>query len=947
MKKHLLFISLLASSLFIIQAQTIAFPGAEGFGRFAKGARAAGIPSIYHVTTLNDSGTGSLRDAISQPNRIVVFDVGGVIKLSSRLIFSQNLTIAGQTAPGDGVTVYGNGVTFSAANDIIVRYMRFRMGSGGESGKDAAGIANGSNMIFDHVSVSWGLDENFSINWDGKGSEPNNITIQKSIIGQGLMVHSAGGLIQTTGGVTIYKNLYIDNKTRNPKVKGLNQFSNNIVYNWGSGGGYILGGDSEGPSWGVIEDNYFIKGPSTGGTDAITRGNSNFQAYNKENILDYNVDGVLGGSIAPDSVLGSVTIVNSYNSFSNSPGTHPTLSNVLSPAAAYNWVIDSVGACIPARDEVDKYMINELKSLGTTGALINAEADLGLPGGVGYVFSAIKQVDTDNDGMPDSWEDANGLNKNLASDALLSNADGYLNIEKYINGITSGPAFVKYPNLVAVKAIGTDFITLKWANNASAATSIVLEQSTDNINFNEIIRLDPSLSEYKISGLSQVTTYYYRLKTINGTLESLYSTALKVKTLGTASAPIACTEPVPANQSLITSYTQTTLSWTNLTGNFGGVLHYDVFAGTSPDSLVMVADSIVGTNCTINIIPSKIYYWRVDAINYFGSQQGDLWSFTSGKKPEREKIAYWPLNETTGTTAVNEVYGVATAKGFTPTWSPGKFDNSITFPGAAGSGMVQSHYSAVSLDNKSFTVELWFKSSGGTVDYYLINKGSFVANTATGATGKWFGIQYNKVGSNDRVTWAVDDNVTKTALDIKPGSTYFNNAWTHIVCIRNKETALLQVYINGVLKGSVADKTGDISQIEDIVLGNANVAFTSTYAGQLDEVSIYNSVLTPEEILENYQKGLKTGFANASYNSNVSVYPLPFKNKMNIKSDELEGSTATVRIYCTTGQLVFTSNAVVENNQIQINGLEVLKSGIYVCSLRSVNNKQISFRVIK
>jgi len=931
-----------------ITAQTIAFPGAEGFGRFAKGARAAGIPSIYHVTTLNDSGTGSLRDAISQPNRIVVFDVAGVIKIASRLVFSDKLTIAGQTAPGGGITVYGNGVSFSGANNIIVRYMRFRMGSGGDSGKDAAGIANGSNMIFDHVSVSWGLDENFSISWDGKGTEPGNITIQKSIIGQGLMVHSAGGLIQTAGGITIFKNLYIDNKTRNPKVKGLNQFANNIVYNWGSGGGYILGGDSEGPSWGVIENNYFIKGPSTGGTSAFVRGNANFQAYNKENMLDYNVDGVLGGTVAPDSVLGPVTIVDSYNSFSNSPGTHPALNNLLTPTAMYSWALDSVGACIPARDEVDKFMINELKSLGTTGTLINAEADLGLAGGVGYVFSAKKQTDADNDGMPDSWEDANGLNKNLASDALLTNADGYLNIEHYINGIIAGPAYVKYPNLIAVKAIGTDFITLKWTNNASVATAIALEQSVDNVNFTEIARIDPALAEYKISGLSQVTTYYYRLKAINGTVESLYSESLKVKTLGAASAPIACTDPVPANQAAITSYTQTTLGWTNLTGNFGGVLHYDVFAGSSPDSLVMVADSIVGVSCTLNIVPSKTYYWRVDAINYFGSQQGDLWSFTSGKKPEREKVAYWPLNETSGTTAANEIYGFATAQNFTPTWGAGKIDNCVTIPSSpTNAALVQSHYDAISLGAESFTVEMWFKSSGGAVDWYLVHKGSHVKNSTTGATGKWFGVQYNKTGSNDRLTWGIDDDVTKTFIDVKPGSTYFNNTWNHLVCIRDVTTDKLYVYINGVLKGSTTDNTGNIAETENIVLGNTNVAFVNAFGGSIDDVSIYKGVLTPEEIMDNYQKGLKTGFGNASYNPDVDIYPLPFKDKLTIKSEELEGTMAHVSLYSTTGQLVFSNMTAIENNRIEITGLESLKSGVYICSIKSKNDKHVSFRVVK
>lgn len=238
--KKLITTLLLPLCMGTMYAQQLAFPGAEGYGRFAKGARASESPEIYHVTNLDDSGKGSLRDAVSQPNRIIVFDVAGVIKLKSRLVFSKNLTIAGQTAPGEGVVVYGNGVSFSAAENIIVRYLRIRMGIGGTSGADAAGIANGGNMIFDHVSATWGLDENFSINWDSKGFEPYNITIQNSIIGQGIMVHACGGLIQTNGGVTLYRNLYIDNKTRNPKVKGLNQFVNNVVYNWGEGGAYIL-----------------------------------------------------------------------------------------------------------------------------------------------------------------------------------------------------------------------------------------------------------------------------------------------------------------------------------------------------------------------------------------------------------------------------------------------------------------------------------------------------------------------------------------------------------------------------------------------------------------------------------------------------------------------------------------------------------------------------------
>ena len=193
-------IKLLAGLLFAggglaANAQQLAFPGAQGWGRFATGGRGG---TVYHVTNLNDSGTGSLRDAISQPNRIIVFDVSGVINIESRLVFKNNLYVAGQTAPGEGIVVYGNGVSFSGANNIIVRHVRFRMGKGGDSGKDCAGIANGANMIFDHCSISWGLDETFTINADGKGTPPQNITNSNCIIGQGLLPHTAGGLPATT-----------------------------------------------------------------------------------------------------------------------------------------------------------------------------------------------------------------------------------------------------------------------------------------------------------------------------------------------------------------------------------------------------------------------------------------------------------------------------------------------------------------------------------------------------------------------------------------------------------------------------------------------------------------------------------------------------------------------------------------------------------------------------
>ncbi|RYP18276.1 hypothetical protein DL765_003996 [Monosporascus sp. GIB2] len=173
----------------------LAFPGAEGLGREAVGGRTG---SVYHVTNLDDSGAGSFRDAVSKSNRIVIFDVGGTINITNRVVVSKSVYIAGQSAPGDGITVYGNGLSWSNADNAIVRYMRFRMGRGGDSGKDGITIAEGKNMIFDHVSVSWGRDETFSIS-----GAVHNVTIQDSIVAQGLETHSCGGLIQTDYGVSL------------------------------------------------------------------------------------------------------------------------------------------------------------------------------------------------------------------------------------------------------------------------------------------------------------------------------------------------------------------------------------------------------------------------------------------------------------------------------------------------------------------------------------------------------------------------------------------------------------------------------------------------------------------------------------------------------------------------------------------------------------------------
>lgn len=399
---------------------TLAFPGAQGFGRLATGGRGG---EVVHVTNLNDSGAGSLRDAISKANRIIVFDVGGIIKLETRLVFKSNQTIAGQTAPGKGISIYGNGVSLSGASNTIIRYVRFRMGKIGDDGKDAVGIANGHDIIFDHVSLSWGRDGTFDLNQES-GADLYNITLQNSIVAQGLQTHSTGGLINTTG-TSIIRSLYIDNNSRNPKARGTLQFVNNVIYNWVVSG-YILG-DTSGRSDGAMLGNYFITGPETNG-GTLDSPTSAYNLYALDNWYDNNKDGTLNGRLLGKGDFGAVT-------WWTTPSIEFPSVPVLSAADALQFVIDNAGAS-HQRDEADDYVFTELKSYGKKGKTISDEASLGIINVVGNFTGGTAPTDTDRDGMPDAWETQQGLNPNSAADAMQDkDGDGWVNLEEYINGI--------------------------------------------------------------------------------------------------------------------------------------------------------------------------------------------------------------------------------------------------------------------------------------------------------------------------------------------------------------------------------------------------------------------------------------------------------------------------------------------------------------------------------
>lgn len=459
------------------QAKIPAFPGAEGGGAYSFGGRGG---RVITVTSLEDSGPGTLREACEQGGaRIVVFNVAGIIKLKSPLnIRAPYITIAGQTAPGDGVCIAGESLWVNT-HDVVIRHMRFRRGETWVGRRDDSFGGNPvGNIMIDHCSTSWGLDENISFYrhmFDpGDGSKSQklgtvNVTIQNTISSQALDTynHAFGS---TLGGenCTFMRNLWANNAGRNPSIgwNGVFNLVNNVIYNWVHRS--VDGGDYT-ALYNII-NNYYKPGPLTPKDSPV--GYRILKPESGRSKLGYYVFGrvyangnIMEGypEITKDNWAGGIQVNNQANTDGytenmkwNEPFPIQNPFPIMSAKEAYEFVLENVGATFPKRDIVDQRVIEQIK----TGKVHYAK---GLNPDDFYQFkhrrlpadsykhgiiTDIKQVggypeykgkpykDSDMDGMPDEWEKKYGLNPNDPSDANKDiNGDGYTNIEKYINGI--------------------------------------------------------------------------------------------------------------------------------------------------------------------------------------------------------------------------------------------------------------------------------------------------------------------------------------------------------------------------------------------------------------------------------------------------------------------------------------------------------------------------------
>ena len=417
-----------------LQAQSVAFPGAEGFGRFATGGRSG---KVIIVTNLNDDGPGSLRDAIQKKMpRIIVFAISGTIALSSPLdINNGDVTIAGQSALGDGICIRNYTVNVKADN-VIIRFIRFRLGDEKRYEGDAlSGTRGKQNIIIDHCSMSWSTDECASF------YRNKNFTMQWCIISESLnhSIHSKGdhgyGGIWGGEGATFHHNLIASHKSRLPRFSGsastrngpdeLVDFRNNVVYNWMDNSAY---GGERGKY--DFVNNYFKPGPATKHAGQILNPWSPYgQFYLSGNFLFGNEDVTTDNreGIKADD-LDSV-VVNAV--FAVAP------VETQSAGACFKDILANAGASF-RRDPVDQRIVEEVKNGNSLSGknkngIIDSQKDVG---GWPELKSLPAPADGDHDGMPDTWEKANSLNISDASDAGrkgLSNE--YDNIEVYLNGL--------------------------------------------------------------------------------------------------------------------------------------------------------------------------------------------------------------------------------------------------------------------------------------------------------------------------------------------------------------------------------------------------------------------------------------------------------------------------------------------------------------------------------
>jgi hypothetical protein len=400
-------------------AEPLAFPEALGFGAQVTGGRGG---TVYHVTNLNDDGAGSFRDAVSQGNRIVVFDVGGIINIKTAVSIKSNITIAGQTAPGEGIAIHGGKLSTGKQSNIIIRYLRIRPGENTASEKDdALNLYDAKNVIVDHCSVELAPWNNFGGSSDNASYRVTGVTVQNSLIANPIGQQFGAHIESVDGTWAWYYNAFVNTHNRNPLDKINDVFVNNILYNFEAG--YTTHTSTHFNH--DIVNNYFVYGPT--GKNEWFQVDKNQSIYASGNMIDKNKDGVLNGTAT------SIYYYQGAGEELSKPWSELTTSGPMLTAASAWRYVNSQSGVLPY-DDIDSLIWHQVGTLGKEGALVKSVGAMGIKtnNGWGEVIAGKADADSDKDGIPDYFEEAMGYDK-LKDDAMTKESDGYVRIEKYIN----------------------------------------------------------------------------------------------------------------------------------------------------------------------------------------------------------------------------------------------------------------------------------------------------------------------------------------------------------------------------------------------------------------------------------------------------------------------------------------------------------------------------------
>ena len=447
-------------------AEPLAFPEALGFGAQVTGGR-GGI--VYHVTNLNDDGAGSFRDAVSQGNRIVVFDVGGIINIKTAVSIKSNITIAGQTAPGEGIAIHGGKLSTGKQSNIIIRYLRIRPSENTASEKDdALNLYDSKNVIVDHCSVELAPWNNFGGSSDNASYRVTGITVQNSLIANPIGQQFGAHIESVDGTWAWYYNAFVNTHNRNPLDKINDVFVNNILYNFEAG--YTTHTSTHFNH--DIVNNYFVYGPT--GKNEWFQVDKNQSIYASGNMIDKDRDGKLNGG--PSSIY----YYQGVGEELAKPWSELTTSGpMLSAASAWRYVTSQSG--VLPYDDIDSLIWHQVGTLGKEGALVKSVGAMGIKtnNGWGEVMAGKTATDSDKDGMPDYFEDAMGYDKSK-DDAMTKESDGYVRIEKYINWLGAMHASVAGGTLdFDLRTITRGFKDVTPTYSVSAAENGTVELAGD------------------------------------------------------------------------------------------------------------------------------------------------------------------------------------------------------------------------------------------------------------------------------------------------------------------------------------------------------------------------------------------------------------------------------------------------------------------------------------